>query len=208
MSNNIGTAAVEKPFLASANHSSIDAAIVDTNIGNISNQQGATSYGNTRKTTSDQVISLLDQKLILLKEFESSCDIRYKSDYLPATGKNAGIPQSPRYIHTVDHEQNITIKFAAGYQFPENIDNCSLEIALITGFRIEQHYWHVNKFQISNEKNEISYANPFYIRLTTKNIEDGQIVFKLVVVKTPKRDLKDIKSLQLFDSDIDLDNSY
>ncbi|CAF0936206.1 unnamed protein product [Adineta steineri] len=205
MSNNIGTAAVEEPFLASANHSSIDAAIVDSYIGNVSNQEGATSYGNTRKTTSDQAKSLFDQQLILLKDFESPCDIRYKTDYFPVGGKNAGKPQPPRYVHTVDGEQNITIKFAAGYRIPENLDNHFLEVALITVPRINQHYLHVNKFQLSNEDVNVSDENPFFIPLTTEHIKDGEIAFKLVIVKTPKRDLKNIQSLPLFDSDTNLD---
>lgn len=58
----------------------------------------------------DGVGSLFNQKLILRKELRIPFDIRYKSDYFPRGGKHVGEPQSPRYLLTVDDEQDIIVR--------------------------------------------------------------------------------------------------
>lgn len=45
-----------------------------------------------------------------MKQLNSTADIRYKTDYFPRGGKNAGIPQKPRYVHTMDGNRQIIIK--------------------------------------------------------------------------------------------------
>ncbi len=54
--------------------------------------------------------TLFNRKLILDKELKSPVDIRYKSNYFPQSGKNVGIPQTLRYVHTVDGGDEIIIK--------------------------------------------------------------------------------------------------
>jgi hypothetical protein len=54
--------------------------------------------------------SLLNRQLILAKGLKASFDIRYKSNYFPLSGKNAGKPQTPRWLRTVDGEEEIIIK--------------------------------------------------------------------------------------------------
>ncbi len=58
----------------------------------------------------DGAESLLNQKLILAKEIKSPVDIRYKTNYFPLSGKNAGKPQTLRWLRTVDGEEEIIIK--------------------------------------------------------------------------------------------------
>ncbi len=52
----------------------------------------------------------MNRKLILGKEIKSPVEIRYKTHYFPQSGENAGRPQTPRYLHTVDDQQEIVIK--------------------------------------------------------------------------------------------------
>jgi len=54
--------------------------------------------------------TLFHQPLILLKNFRNVADIRYKTDYFPKTGKNANIPQDPRYLLMDDESQEVVIK--------------------------------------------------------------------------------------------------
>jgi hypothetical protein len=58
----------------------------------------------------DEAGSLFSQQLILSKELKSPFDIRYKTDYFPRSGPNANKAQAPRYLHTVDDDQDIVIK--------------------------------------------------------------------------------------------------
>jgi hypothetical protein len=58
----------------------------------------------------DKPGSLFNKKLILPKKLNSTFDIRYKTDYFPRGGMNAGKSQSPRYLHTEDGKQDIPIK--------------------------------------------------------------------------------------------------
>ncbi len=58
----------------------------------------------------DKPGSLFNKKLILPKKLKSPFDIRYKTDYFPRGGMNAGKSQAPRYLHTVDNKQDILIK--------------------------------------------------------------------------------------------------
>jgi len=58
----------------------------------------------------DKPGSLFNKKLILPKNLESPFDIRYKRDYFPRGGMNAGKSQAPRYLHTEDGQQEIIIK--------------------------------------------------------------------------------------------------
>ena len=54
--------------------------------------------------------TLFNRKLILEKELKSPFDIRYKSHYFPNSGKNVGVPQTLRYVRTVDNSEEIIIK--------------------------------------------------------------------------------------------------
>jgi hypothetical protein len=78
----------------------------------------------------DEAGSLFNRPLILVKELKSPFDIRYKSDYFPRGGKNAGIPQPPRYLQTVDGQQEIIIK--VNYILTLKISSFRLRMILVS----------------------------------------------------------------------------
>jgi hypothetical protein len=127
-------------FLTTSNYNHVDANIIDANIidantGDVNPGQSATNYGKTSPASHnesrcdtmtnicyisslisfsdifyDEVGSLFNRQLILVKEFKSPFDIRYKTDYFPRGGQHAGVPQKPRYLRTVDDDQEAVIK--------------------------------------------------------------------------------------------------
>ncbi|CAF0848922.1 unnamed protein product [Rotaria sordida] len=219
MSNNNGTYVKESDFPTNTDYSHVHEKIVDGTNNTVNKQQILTNYGDTLPAISNQnsssnlVVacntydenqyydegeSLFNKQLILLKNLKSPFDIQYKTDYFPCGGKNANKPQPPHYLHSVDDDKNIIIKFPHDFKPPKKCDNYYLEVALLTVPRIGQHYIHVNKFQLDNTDNTVMDQNPFCIRLTEEHFKKGEISVKLVLVKTRRNDLRNISSLQLF----------
>ncbi|CAF1260601.1 unnamed protein product [Rotaria sp. Silwood1] len=220
MSNNNGTDVKETDFLINTDYIKVHQKIIQEANNTVNKQQTLTNYGATLPeipnqnsscnlvvcNTSDgsqyydEVGSLFNQQLSLSKGLKSPFDIQYKTDYFPRGGKNANKPQPPHYIHDVDGSKSIIIKFPRGFKTPEKLDNYYLEVALLTVPRVGQHYIHVNKFQLDNIDITILDENPIFIRLTEEHFKKGEIELKLVLVKTRLGDLKNISSLQLFNS--------
>ncbi|CAF3751051.1 unnamed protein product [Rotaria socialis] len=91
---------------------------------------------------------------------------------------NTNKAQSPRYIHDVDDKKIATIKFACNSEFRKFLENYFLEVALITVLIDNQYYLHPYKFQLDN----------------------SNITFKFVIIKTLQPGLTGLSSLPVFNA--------
>ncbi|UJR37644.1 hypothetical protein I4U23_030341 [Adineta vaga] len=205
MDGSIGIDTTEVDFKSDTNYNILTNLVAETTNSNGYKQPTNTNHGGTIALPRDQnenfhdVGTLFKQPLIISEKLESPYYARYKTDYFPRGGKNVGQPQSPRYVRTVDGDQEVTIEFPAGYKVPEHLGNYYLEIALLTVPRETQHYWHVHKLQSHHTDISVPDENPLMVPLTKEHFESGKV--KLVVIKAKQDELKEFSSLTLFNAE-------